>query len=361
MNSSKLPDQKKALIYTTIFVFLFSLWFLRDFFSIFVISGTLTYLFYPLYKHLNKKLSNSLAISLTVVCSLLIIVVPLIITLTLAGLQLSRVSQSMTPYFSNLDTNLQVRKSIDNINSISSKLPFGVSSINTDTLVNGLQNMLISFGNWMLSFLTSFLGSFISTFTSFIVFIFMFVSLLKNGEHLLEMFRNINPLGRELSNLYIDKVGAMVKGTVRGQFAIALTQGILGAIAFTIAGFGNFFFVIFAVFTLLSIIPLGAGILAIPAGVIMILFGNIWGGVVVIAEHILINTNVDNILRPILVPKSAKLDPTLMLVSVFAGIRLFGFLGIIIGPTLMILVVTTINAYLEFIKVSKHQKAKSKA
>ena len=57
-------------------------------------------------------------------------------------------------------------------------------------------------------------------------------------------------------------------------------------------------------------------------------------------------TNIDNVLRPILVPKEAKLDSALMLLSVFAGITMFGFLGIVIGPVVMIVIVTTISVYL---------------
>ncbi len=356
MNSSKLTDQKNALVFTTIFVVLFSLWFLRDFFSLFVIAGTLAYLFYPLQKKLNRKFSKNTAVLLTVLSSFLIIITPLVITLYLTGSQLSKVSQSVAPYFSNLDTNSLLHYGTNTINDFTRHLPFEISQVNTETITNNLKSLIISAGNSLLTSLTGILGSFISIFTNFIIFIFVFISLLKNGEDLLKLFKKINPLGKDLSELYILKTGAMIRGTVLGQFVIAITQGVLGAIAFAIAGYGNFFFIIFTVFTLMSIIPLGAGILAIPAGILMIIFGNFLGGLIVILEHILINTNVDNILRPILVPKTAKLDPALMLVSVFAGIRLFGFLGIIIGPTLMILVVTTINAYLDFIRTSKSNK-----
>jgi predicted PurR-regulated permease PerM len=79
----------------------------------------------------------------------------------------------------------------------------------------------------------------------------------------------------------------------------------------------------------------------------MILFGQVWQGLAIIGEHVLINSNVDNVLRPILVPKKARLDAALMLLSVFAGMRLFGFLGIVIGPTIIIIIVTTIRVYLD--------------
>ena len=61
-------------------------------------------------------------------------------------------------------------------------------------------------------------------------------------------------------------------------------------------------------------------------------------------------TNIDNVLRPILVPRAARLDSALMLLAVFAGITMFGFWGIIIGPVLMIVIVTTISVYLAVYK-----------
>jgi predicted PurR-regulated permease PerM len=61
-------------------------------------------------------------------------------------------------------------------------------------------------------------------------------------------------------------------------------------------------------------------------------------------------TNIDNFLRPILVPRDARLNSALMLLSVFAGIAMFGPWGIVIGPVLMILIVTTIDVYLAVYK-----------
>jgi len=61
-------------------------------------------------------------------------------------------------------------------------------------------------------------------------------------------------------------------------------------------------------------------------------------------------TNLDNFLRPILVPRDARLNPALMLLAVFAGIAMFGPWGIVIGPVLMIVIVTTIDVYLAVYK-----------
>ena len=74
-------------------------------------------------------------------------------------------------------------------------------------------------------------------------------------------------------------------------------------------------------------------------------------------------TNIDNFLRPILVPREARLDSALMLLSVFAGIAMFGAFGIVIGPVLMIVIVTTISVYLAVYKgvpLERHDDDESK-
>jgi predicted PurR-regulated permease PerM len=129
-----------------------------------------------------------------------------------------------------------------------------------------------------------------------------------------------------------------------------LCQGIAGAASIYIAGFHDGFFIFAILLTLLSIIPLGGGIVTIPFGIGMALFGNVPGGLFVVVWHLVVVTNIDNFLRPILVPREARLDPALMLLAVFSGIAMFGFWGIVIGPVVMIVIVTTISVYLAVYK-----------
>ena len=120
----------------------------------------------------------------------------------------------------------------------------------------------------------------------------------------------------------------------------------VSAILLYIGGLHDVFFFMFLLLTLLSIIPLGSGIVTIPVGVILLFTGQVWQGLVVIIGHFLIVTSIDNILRPHLVPKSVHLNSALTILSVFAGISMFGFLGVVIGPVIMIMILTTIQLYL---------------
>jgi len=153
----------------------------------------------------------------------------------------------------------------------------------------------------------------------------------------------------------------MVRGTVNGQFVIALCQGVAGAASIYVGGFHQGFFIFAILLTVLSIIPLGGGIVTIPFGIGMIFYGNIVGGAFVILWHLLVVTNIDNFLRPILVPRDARLNSALMLLSVFAGLAMFGPWGIVIGPVLMILIVTTVDVYLAVYKGVEFDEPEAKS
>jgi len=342
--------QKRALAVTTIIALAFGAYFLRQYFMLLVIAAIVAYLFAPLYDRLRAKLNGGLAITLTVLTALGTVVIPLIAVISMATVQISHMLIGATEWAKTADLNALGDRAIGAVNQLLAKLPFQTPRISLESLRDNLVHVAQAVGEWLLRTLSGAAGGAIGFITSVIIFLYALISLLVNKTALLTLIRRLNPLGEEVTDLYLAKMGAMVKGTVKGQFIIALIQGVLGAVSIYIAGFHEGFF-IFAVFlTALSVIPLGSGIVTIPFGIGMMFFGNVGGGLFVVLFHLLAITNIDNFLRPILVPKEARLDPALMLLSVFSGIAMFGFFGIILGPVLMIVIVTTIAVYLAVYK-----------
>ena len=349
--------QKRALAVVTGIALLFGAYFLRRYFMLMVIAAIIAYLFTPMYNRLRTKLNGGLATTLTVLAALGIVVIPLIGIISLATVQVSHMLIGVADWAKTADLNALGDKAIATVNQLLAKLPFQTPTISVESLRANLGKVAQTIGEWLLRTLSGAAGGAIGFITSTIIFLYVLISLLTNKTELITLIRRLNPLGEEVTDLYLAKMGAMVKGTVKGQFIIALIQGILGAISIYIAGFHDGFF-IFAIFlTALSVIPLGSGIVTIPLGIGMMFFGNVAGGLFVVLFHLIAITNVDNFLRPILVPKEARLDPALMLLSVFSGIAMFGFFGIILGPVLMIVIVTTISVYLAVYKGVEMEKA----
>ena len=350
MKTEFTASQKRALAVVTMIALMFGAYFLRRYFMLIVIAAIIAYLFTPIYNRLLRKLNGGLATALTVLAALAIVVIPLVAVVSLATVQISHMLIGVADWAKTADLNALGDKSITTVNNLLHKLPFETPTITLESLRANVGKVAQTIGEWLLRTLSGAAGGAIGLITSTIIFLYVLISLLVNKDKVITLIRRLNPLGEEVTDLYLAKMGAMVKGTVKGQFIIALIQGVLGATSIYIAGFHDAFF-IFAIFlTALSVIPLGSGIVTIPFGIGMMIFGNVAGGAFVVLFHLIGITNVDNFLRPILVPKEARLDPALMLLSVFSGIAMFGFFGIILGPVLMIVIVTTISVYLAVYK-----------
>lgn len=349
MKQSVNESQKKALLVATVAAVIAGFLLLNVYLMLVIFSAIVVILFNPVYKWLlSKKFSKSSAATLTTLTSLLVVIIPVIIVGAISLVQIDRLVSSISTESYNLDS-ASVNKVIDRANETFEEI--GVSlRVSTDGIAEAISKGAQQFGKILLEGLFNSITGFFAFLTAAIIYLYVFISMLTKQDKIIDTIKKLNPLGEDISDLYMKRISAMTKATVRGQLVIAVLQGTVSAAGLTLAGIDGLFFFFCILLTLMSVIPLGAGILTIPIGVIMIATGNFWQGILVIANHLLIVTNIDNILRPQLVPKEAKLDPALMILAVFSGLSVFGFIGIVLGPVIMIVILTTIQMYLEVFK-----------
>lgn len=338
--------QKRALTVLTVIALGFGVYFLRGYLLLIAIAAVSAYLFKPLYQRLRQKMNVGLSATLTLLAAIATVALPLAGVAFLAFLQIAQAVTSIGRWVDQTDFTALAQQLLDSANQLLARIPFLNITLTPDSVREAATTIGQNAGEIALGFARDSVGGIATTVTALVIFLYVFLALLTNGDQVVALFRDLNPLGEKVSDIYLAKVGAMVSATVKGQFIIAVCQGVAGAISIYIAGFHDGFFMFLIFLTALSFIPLGSGIVTIPVGILMAVFGNVAGGIFVIVFHIVVVTSIDNILRPFLVPKSAHLHPALMLLSVFAGLKMFGFWGIVLGPVLMIVIVTTISVYL---------------
>lgn len=342
--------QKRALAVLLVIALIFGAYFLRRYFILIVIAAVAAHLFNPLYCRLNKRFNNAVSATLTLLAAIATVGIPLGLVGFLAFLQIGQMVESIGHWVARTDLNALGTRLLGTANELLNKVPFIDINLTPDSLRGYATQAGQAVGQAVLNFVSASAGGMAFALAAAIIFLYVFLSLLTNADKVLNLIRKLNPLGEEVSDLYMAKIAAMVRATVKGQFIIAVCQGVAGALSIYIAGLHEGFFM-FAIFlTALAFIPLGSGIVTIPLGIGMALTGNVVGGIFVVAFHIVVVTNIDNALRPFLVPKQAYLNPSLMLLSVFAGLGMFGFWGIVLGPVIMIMIVTTISVYLAVFK-----------
>ncbi|BBY75831.1 AI-2E family transporter [Mycolicibacterium parafortuitum] len=337
--------QKRALAVLTVLALAFAAYFLRGYLLLIAVAAVLAYLFRPLYRRLRGRLNVGLSATITLLAAIATVALPLSGVVFLAFLQISQMVTGIGHWVEETDFTALAHRLLNSANELLARVPFVDFTLTPESVRDAMTTVGQKGGELALSFARESAGSIVSTVTGLIIFLYVFLALLTNGPKVVELFRDLNPLGEEVADIYLAKVGAMVKATVQGQFIIAVCQGVAGAASLYIAGLHDGFFMFVIFLTVLSFIPLGGGIVTIPAGIVMVVFGNTVGGIFVVLFHLLVVTNIDNVLRPFLVPRSAHLQPALMLLAVFAGLQMFGFWGIVLGPVLMIVIVTTISVY----------------
>lgn len=178
----------------------------------------------------------------------------------------------------------------------------------------------------------------------FILFFTLFYFLI-DGKKILRYLVEMSPLKDKHDKQLIEKFTSISRATLKGTFVVGIIQSTLGGIAFLIAGVPSP--VIWTLVMLLfSVIPMvGTSIIWVPAGIILLLTGNIWQGVFVLVFGAFIIATIDNILRPKLVGKDTQMHPLLIFFATLGGIGLFGLPGFVIGPIIISLFVALAEIY----------------
>lgn len=338
-------NQRRVLTVGVVIALAFGAYFLRHYLELIAFAGVLTYLFRPLYVRIENRWNSGLAATLTLLSALAIVIVPIAGVLTMAGVQIKEMLDGVKEWVSKTDLTALGHQILDSVNHTLGRIPFLDVDITPEKIQSAVSTVATSLGDFALNFAKQSVGGIAGGVTAALIFLYVFLGMLGSNGSLIRLIKNLSPLDPELSDVYLSKVGDMVKATVGGQFVIALAQGTLGAISIYVGGIHQGFFMFVIFLTVLSIIPLGSGIVTIPLGIGMAFTGNITGGLFVALFHVLVTSNIDNVLRPMLIPRNAHLAPALMILSVFAGLSMFGFAGIVFGPVIMIMIVTTIDLY----------------
>lgn len=182
-------------------------------------------------------------------------------------------------------------------------------------------------------------------------FLLLFVTLyatfyfLTDGPRLLQKLLYYSPLPPEDENKMLGRFLSVARATVKGTLVIAVVQGLLGGLAFWVAGIAGAAFWATAM-GVLSVIPgLGPTIVWVPAVVYLFAVQQTTTAVGLLLWCALVVGSIDNFLRPWLVGKDTKLPDLLVLVSTLGGLVLFGAVGFIIGPIVAALFVTVWDIY----------------
>jgi predicted PurR-regulated permease PerM len=128
------------------------------------------------------------------------------------------------------------------------------------------------------------------------------------------------------------RFGDVTVSTLVGTGLTALIQGLAVGLAFWVVGLSNplFWGVVTVIFAILPVV--GSGLVWGPGAAALAMDGR-WGPAIgLVIWGIVVVGNVDNVIRPIVFRRWAKVHPFVTVIGAFMGLRYFGLLGLLIGP-----------------------------
>lgn len=331
---------RSVFFFSLLVIFCLSMLFLiQSFFYPIFWAAILTILFHPIYAWLLKHLKSP---TLSAILCLIIIVAIIIIPLT--GLTILTVNKSIDLYQQASHGELLIQ--VKGITHWLANSEFAPYLENARTYWNEhFQN----FAKTVSSFLFNNLGGFTQNSLTFLgMFFLMLYTLfffLKDGARMLKNLMHLSPLGDRYEKMLYDSFTSTVRATLKGTLLMGAVQGTVGGILFWLTGIQGALIwgILMAV---ASFIPaLGTAIIWLPAGIIMLIFGNTWQGITILSVGVVIISSIDNLLRPRVIGRDTQMHPLLVLFSTLGGLALFGISGLVIGPVIAALFLAIVSIY----------------
>jgi predicted PurR-regulated permease PerM len=138
--------------------------------------------------------------------------------------------------------------------------------------------------------------------------------------------------------------GQAIRGVALGVVVTAFIQSAIGASALLITGV-PYASILSALLFMLCIAQLGPALVLIPAVVWMYASGTTAAASVLLILSV-IAIGIDNVLRPVLIRKGVDLPLLLILSGVIGGLMAFGLIGLFLGPTLLAVTYTLLDAWI---------------
>lgn len=310
-----------------------------------LLAALLTGLSHPLHRRIlawtNGRRNLAAAISLLIVFSLILGPVSALIGLVVR--QALMVSEQAIPWLQSL---FEASGPADLHTWLFKSFPWLEGYLpGEEEFVRNVGNAAQAAGTYLVSGVSAFTtGTAIFILNAFVMFYAMFF-FFRDGRRILATVLSWLPLADEEEGSMVERFASITRATVRGTLLIGFIQGSLGGLGFYFAGLqGAAFWG--AVMMVLSVLPaVGAALVWLPAVIWLYLSGEVGTAILLGAWCLFVVSTIDNIVRPPLVGRDARMPDLMILVGTLGGLYLFGPIGFIIGPMICGLFLTAMEIY----------------
>jgi predicted PurR-regulated permease PerM len=302
---------------------------LAPFFVALTWAVMLAILFRRMQVALAPKLGPNIAALVTTLTVGVLIVTPAIALISALARELPQLSDYVTHASQNAPGRIQ-----HIWDAVRARSPLAMPENPSDVIATGVQRLL--------AFLAPHAGAFIvdlfATLGNLAAMLFALFFMLRDGEMMRGELRDRLPFSGEENERLLTETHDLVVVSVGASLVVAAAQGAIGGVAFWLLGIGApVFWGVATAFC--SLLPLGAGLVWVPAAIWLLLSGDIVRGLIMVLVGTFGISMIDNVLRPLILSGKTSVSGFVVFFGLLGGAAAFGFIGLVIGP--IILVVTS--------------------
>ena len=289
-------------------------------------------IFVRLYRRLERSMNGGVAAVLTLLAALIVVALPLA---WLISLVVAQAPDAM--------------RRLQESDAFGRLADLRIANFDVGTEVAKASGTIAA---WVSSRAFSLLGSATAALLNLVIAFFGLYYMLRSHGDSWANIRSYIPFSAPTADALRDRFFSVTEATLLGTFMIAVIQGTLVGTGFWIVGLHNPFFW-GTVTALASILPvLGTALVWLPATLVLLVQNRYGAAITMLVVGAGIASNIDNLIRPLVYRRVAQIHPMITLVGAFAGVKLFGLLGVLLGP----LAIAYLFALLHFYRVEYGEK-----
>ena len=145
---------------------------------------------------------------------------------------------------------------------------------------------------------------------------------------------------------YLRAIGGTMRAVLYGLVLTALIQGALAGLGYWAAGVRAP--VLLGVVTVfLALVPFGASLVWGAVSAWLLLTGDLWAGAGLAIWGAVVVSQIDNLLRPLLISSATRIPYLMILFGVLGGISAFGLVGLFLGPIIIAVLLAVWREWIE--------------
>ena len=187
----------------------------------------------------------------------------------------------------------------------------------------------------------NYVGKFLVGLVVLIVAVFFF---LIDGSSMIHTLMRLSPLDDAYEERLLLEFDRTSRAVVLASFVSAFAQGILSTIAFWLCGFDSLILLLL-VTSLMALVPfLGAASVWVPCAIYLAAVDQrVVPAIALAVFGVAVISTIDNFIKPMVLKGRTTLHPLFALLSVLGGLSVFGPIGIVVGPMVVVFLQTLLE------------------